>query len=280
MIRQTAFNQILKELRLGGDEVKDIPALFVAFQLGRNIMEQRADLRMGIDGVEISIGDFTVSGDGDIQIDYHSPRNEDDRRPDAHGARLMLGYELDFIMNNTWFHQPDLSIQPTAVERRDDEDRPAHRVRREDHRRERLEAHKHMGDVDLNILRTLASGTYTQALQLMRGFWAVTTPQKEHKRLEVGTVVYNLHERDRLNAAWEVRAKGLTRNQDYELIHLRTGGVEPAFSGDYGTVQEWLKYQNGGRGRMVENIILNDDESEFLHRASAYITGKYRAKDK
>lgn len=279
MIRPNVFNQILKELRLSADEIKDIPAVFVAFKLTRDLQTVGADLRMGLEGIEVSVSDFSVNRDGDVQVDYYSQRTEDDRRPDSHGASLMLGYELNFIMNNTWFHQPDLGPQPTEEERRDERS-DVRRARLDVMRRERLEAHKHMDDVDLNILRGLAASVYTESLQLMRGYWSVEKPEKQPKRLSEGSVVYNLHERDRLNAAWEVRTKGLTQAQDYELIHLRTGAVETAFSGDYGSEQEWLKFQTRNRGRAAEHVILNDFERDFQQRATTYIEAKYRAKGK
>lgn len=280
MIRPNAFNQIIKELRLSSEEIKDIPAIFVAFKMSRDLHKACADLRLGIDGIEISLSDFSVDKEGVVQIDYYSQRSEDDRRPDSHGARLMLGHELNFNMNNTWYHQPDLNIQPTEAERIDEQRSSFSHARREDMRRERLEAHKHMNDVDLHLLRTLATGVYSESLELMRRYWALEQPKKQPKRLEEGTVVYNLHERDRLNAAWEVRSKGMTQGQDYELLHLRTGGVETAFSGDYGSEQEWLKHQVSNRGSMTETVILNDYERDFQQRAVDYIESKYRAKGK
>lgn len=280
MIRQNAFNQILKEMRLTGDEIKDIPALYVAHMLGLGMQTTDTRLAMAIEGIDIILGDFNVNGDGDIQIDYYNQRAEDDHRPDSHQAWLCVSHDLRFVMNNTWFHQPPLEVQPTRASE-EDRDRNDHlRARRQDMRRDRLEAGKHMDAVDVELLRTMTSLVQMEALELMRKYWAVEQPQKQHKRLDVSTVVYNLHERDRLNAAWEVRASGLTRTQDYELLHLRTGAVEPGFSGDYGTLQEWLKYQASGRGQMADQIVYNNDERDFLSKAQAYIEGKYRAKGK
>jgi len=280
VIRQNAFNQLMNELRPNFDEVKDVPALYVAHMLGQRLLDSGSDLRMGIEGIEVTLGDFSVNGDGEIQIDYYNQRSEDDRRDDFHQAWLVAGYELRFVLNNTWFHQPPLEVQPTR-ESEEERNRDDHaRARRQDVHRERLEAIKYMDPIDLDILRTTVSIVQTEALDLMRTYWTNEKPQKKHKKLTVGSVVYNLYERDRLNAAWEVRAAGLTTNQDYELLHLRTGGIEPGFSGDYGTLQEWLKYQASGRGKMVERIVYNNDERDFLGKAQAYIEGKYRTKSK
>jgi hypothetical protein len=260
---------------LNSEEIKDIPALFVTFTLGRTLLSQNADLRLITDGIEIGLSDFSVNGAGDLQIDYYMQQVEGQRRGDVHQSVLDLGYEQSFILNNTWFHQPPLEVQPDAEQSFGKDTRKEPQARRR-----ALPADKVMDDTDLNILRMLTFNISNQALELMSNHWSSVNPARKPKGFSVGQIVFNLHERDRLNAAWQVRTLGLTKAQDVEMVHLRTGGVEPCFSGDYGTEQEWLKQQGdrSNRTSRAEPLTLNDDERDFFAIVTGYVEGKHRKK--
>lgn len=270
MIRQEALNQIIGTLRLSEAEIKEVPAIIAARLLQRGLQEKSANLRMKMDTLDISVSEFTVNGDGEILINYYEHRTETGHTADPHMTKVDIGNGIVFSLYNTFFTAP--SFTDSQGPHRESSFRDGR-----DSGRLRIRASEHMSAVDLEMLRAACDRAYYDALSLMRGYWNVVQPKPQPNRFRINTIVYDLDERDRLNAAWEYRGDGPSQEADCRMLHLRTGIIETRFSGDFGSEQEWLALR-AKPGKCVESIVYDSDESDLNEIITGYVEHHYRTK--
>lgn len=269
-MRKEVFVDFIRSFRLTPAELSGLTKLFITYHMSQTLHRNNANPVLKIDGKEISLQTWDIGVTGEVSIEHYA----DDRNAPS-GVMLMFGNDLRVPLFNTYDKAPKpplggSSDEPTHVAREDK------RQHRDDPRLERLDVTRHMDSVDIHIVRSLYSKWSSLLLELMQAWWQVEQPLREYKRFSVGQIVYLFGERDLLNAAWEVRATGLGGDRDISGCHLLSGAVEPMYSGNCGTEQEWLKSRESKQ--RVETIP-TDEEMEFINVARDFIERNFRQKD-
>jgi hypothetical protein len=269
-MRKEVFVDFIRSFRLTPPELSGLTKLFITYHMTQALHRTNANPVLKIDGKEISLQTWDIGVTGEVSIEHYS----DDRNA-PNGVMLIFGNDLRVPLFNVEGRAPKPPLGGSSNEPSGD-DREDKRPRREDHRLERLDVTRHMDSVDIHIVRSVYSKFSGLLLELLQAWWHEQQPMREVKRFSVGQVVYLFGEKDLLNAAWEVRATGQAGDRDITGCHLLSGAVEPMFSSNCGTEQEWLKSRESKQ--RVETIP-TDEEMEFINVARDFIERNFRQKE-
>lgn len=265
-MRQELFNRFVHAGMLSTEMVRAIALVYTAQRMTRELHARRVDATLVIENLNFRVDEFIVSTEGDLAMSFYRPE-----KSWLDNARLYFSDDLSLTMINSWVPDPIEPVEGAARDERRDQ-RPRDDRSRRDHRGRSFQAKEHMGQVEIDIIRLIYHKVSGETVELLRNFWKTVHPVRIPRHHEVNDIVYALGERDRLEAMFEVR---LVRpgggDSDLDLIHLLTGDPRTTHSSHYGTEQDWLKSLITRDGRRDPELIPNDDEREFMDKATAYV---------
>lgn len=265
-MRQELFNQFIHSGMLSTEMVRAVALIYTAQRMTREIHSRRVDATLVFDNLNFRVDEFIVSTEGDLALSFYRPE-----KSSLDNARLYFSDDLSLTLINSWVPDP---VEPTEGAARE-ESRRDHRPRddrsRRDHRGRPLQAKDHLGQVEIDLIRLIYHKVSGETVELLRNFWKTVHPVNIPRKHNVNDIVYALGEGDRLEAMFEVRMVRLGGgDSDLDLIHLLTGEPRTTHSSRYGTEQDWLKSLSIRNDRQPD-IIPNDDERDFMDKATAYV---------
>lgn len=276
MLRQEVFNNcIVRHHELFNNSREELIKLYVAWRM-TNMMAKRGLKPQAVINatITVSVTDFGVK-EGRFILNYYDPREGGISKD-----HLIFSNGLVLHFNNTWL-QPKAPEEPTSAdaegEGRTQEPRREHL--RDSRGGERFEAERYMEQPDVYLIY----GSYEQALSEIMALVATGMDfgKPEVNRGLVEGVVYNLNERDRINAAWKfleyvklAPTNARDESKDIRIMHLITGETEYGHSGNYGSEQDWIKC-NGNHRRDSsmhdDRVVLTREEQGFLDYFREYL---------
>lgn len=271
MLRQEVFNNCLvRHHELFNNSREELIKLYVAWRM-TNMMAKRGLKPQAVINatITVSVTDFGVK-EGRFILNYYDPREGGISKD-----HLIFSNGLILHFNNTWL-QPEAAAEATSADAEGE-------GRTQEPRRDRLgvrdgeryEAERYMEQADVYLIY----GSYEQALSEIMALVATGMDfgKPETNRGLVEGVVYNLNERDRINAAWKfleyvkiAPTNARDETKDIRIMHLITGEKEYGHSGYYGSEQDWIKHNGNHRPDLRDSsmhddrVVLTREEQGFL----------------